>query len=53
MHSARDEDELLESLSGFRILSEADETKWREYGEILEASNDDCFDEYPEEREHI
>jgi diketogulonate reductase-like aldo/keto reductase len=50
LHSARNEDELFESMSGLRVLSQDDETKWRKYGEIFEPSNDDNFDEYPEER---
>jgi hypothetical protein len=53
LHSARDEDELLESMSGLRTLSEVEEMKWREYGNIFEVSNNDSFDEYPEERENI
>mmetsp|Transcript_8142 Transcript_8142/g.11841 ORF Transcript_8142/g.11841 Transcript_8142/m.11841 type:complete len:330 (-) Transcript_8142:121-1110(-) len=50
LHSARDEDELIESMSGLRKLSEEEERKWRKYGEIFEVSNDDNFDEFPEER---
>ena len=37
-------------MTGLRQLSEAEEVKWREYGEIFEVANDDGFDEYPEER---
>ncbi len=50
LHSARDEDELLESMSGLRILSDDEHKIWRQYGKIFEERNDDGFDEYPEER---
>ncbi|CAM9324700.1 unnamed protein product, partial [Heterosigma akashiwo] len=50
LHSARDEDELLCSLSEFKMLSLDEENKWRDYGKIFEELNEDNFDEYPEER---
>lgn len=50
LHSARNEDELLESMAGLRYLSEAEDEKWRKYGEIFEHANADNFDEYPKER---
>jgi len=50
LHSARDETELMESMSGLRHLTEEESQKWRNYGEPMEVSNDDYFDEFPEER---
>ena len=52
LHSARDEDELLECLRGMNMgfSSSDEENKWRAYGKIFEDTNDDGFDEYPEER---
>ena len=50
LHSARNEEELLESFSGLRQLSKKEELKWRNYGTKFEELNDDDFDEYPEER---
>ena len=54
LHSARDENELLECLSGMKLgfsSSSDEEKKWREYGKIFEDRNEDGFDEYPEERQ--
>ena len=52
LHSARDEDELLECLRGMKMgfSSSDEEKKWRAYGKIFEDRNNDGFDEYPEER---
>jgi len=51
LHSARDEDELNEAMEGIRMgLNEDADAKWRTYGEVIEDSNEDYFDEYPEER---
>lgn len=51
LHSARDEDELKEAMEGIRMgLNEDADAKWRTYGEVIEGSNVDYFDEYPEER---
>lgn len=54
LHSARDEDELEEAMSGMRFsLNNEEEMKLRAYGDSIEASNLDSFDEYPDERWNI
>ncbi len=52
LHSARDEDELKESIGGMRILTEEEIITWRSYGDIFEFANEDSFDEYPAESIH-
>lgn len=49
LHSAREEDELEESLKGLREdMSQEKSKKWREFGDL--DWNRDGFDEYPDER---
>ena len=59
LHSARDKDELQESLGGLlattnkhphSLLTTDDIEQWRAYGSLFEEANTDYFDEYPEER---
>ena len=48
LHSARDEEELMESLGGCRAMPMNEIASWRSYGAL--SWNCDGFDEYPEEQ---
>ena len=58
LHSARDEVELKDAMDGIRmgLATEGDEEQEEresillQYGEIVDGSNTDFYDEYPEER---
>ena len=49
LHSARDEEELKESMEGIRFMSNDDLCRWEKYGN-LNWNTMDGFDEYPQEQ---
>lgn len=49
LHSARDEQELREAMSGCREILQQEVDNWRDYGN-LDWNEQDSFDEHPEER---